>query len=246
MEQPGLPQSTIFQIYPFTNPALSNIFNHAFGDFEKYCHLALLPNYLEQGNSSLVYQVNHFIEHATVKGAFYLNDFDALAKHLESNKKKNIPTILWGVSYALLDFIAGFQLEWDKLKVIETGGMKGKRKEMIRTELHSILHSAFPKTEISSEYGMTELLSQAYWDVENQQFQTHPSMKIIIRDPRDPFNMMVTNRHGAINVIDLNNWQTCSFIETEDLGKMNETGGFDVLGRMDQAETRGCSLMYTE
>lgn len=221
-------------------------FNHAFERFAEYCHLALLPNYLQQGNSSLVYQVNHFIEKSQYKGAFYMDDFAALAAHLKKNNQANIPTILWGVSYALLDFIEHFQIDWNLLIVIETGGMKGRRKEIIRSELHEHLQNAFPSSTISSEYGMTELFSQAYWNVNEQEFQSHPTMQVTIRDPNDPFTNLGNNRHGAINVIDINNWQTCSFIETEDLGIRNNNGGFNVLGRMDQAETRGCSLMYTE
>jgi len=221
-------------------------FNHAFGDYKNYCHLALLPNYIEQGNSSLVYQVNHFVKNSPMQeGHFYLSNFDALALQLEKNKKNNIPTILWGVSYALLDFAAQYQCNFKDLTLIETGGMKGRKKEIIRAELHRTLQTAFPNSTISSEYGMTELLSQAYWDTNLKQFQTHPSLRVIVRDTQDPFNMLPINRHGAVNVIDLNNWQTCSFIETADLGITKKNFGFEVLGRLDQAETRGCSLLYT-
>ncbi len=163
---------------------------------------------------------------------------------MEKSKTQHIPTVLWGVTFALLDFIQEYQLDFPELIVIETGGMKGRGRELTRTELHRQLQAAFPSSEISSEYGMTELFSQAYWNQAHKAFHSTPQLKVLIRDSRDPFSLMEKGRHGAINVIDLNNWQTCSFIETADLGIRYERG-FNVLGRMDQAEARGCSLMYT-
>jgi len=220
-------------------------FEYRFGNVEDYCHLALLPNYQEQGNSSLVYMVNHFVNKTTKHGsAFFLTQFEALKKVLLLRMKQGKKTILWGVTFALLDFIETFEpQDFKHLIVIETGGMKGRREELTRSNLHEQLSSTFINAHISSEYGMTELLSQAYWDNKLQVFKCPKSLKVSIREVNDPFSMLPKNRHGAINIIDLNNWQTCSFIETEDLGILKEHG-FEVLGRLDNAESRGCSLMY--
>lgn len=219
-------------------------FNRRFNNFHDYCHLALVPNYQEQGSSSLVYQINYFVNQSKRgKGAFYLNDLEGLKARLISHKEQKTPTILWGVTYALLDFADDFSLEFEELIIIETGGMKGRKKEMIRYDVHMNLLHSFPKSTISSEYGMTELFSQAYWNPLEKLFQTHPTMRVSIRDVTDPYTILPQGKHGAINVIDLHNWQTCCFIETADLG-IQRKNGFEVLGRLDDAEIRGCSLLY--
>jgi len=225
--------------------AFIQCFYQQFGDFKDYTHLALLPNYQEQGNSSLVYMVNHFVKNTTHKSsAFFLNEFDALKESLLVNMQQGLKTILWGVTFALLDFIETFTpQQFQHLIVIETGGMKGRREELTRNALHAALSHSFLGAQISSEYGMTELFSQAYWDSELGTFTCPPQLKVSIRAVNDPFTLLGKNRHGAINIVDLNNWQTCSFIETEDLGLLTEHG-FEVLGRLDNSETRGCSLMY--
>ncbi len=219
-------------------------FNSHFNNFINYCHLALLPNYLEQGNSSLVYMVDYFIKNTNVKeSGFYLHEKEQLKIQLNKNKELGIPTILWAVTFALLDLIENWEGDFPNLIVIETGGMKGRGKELTRAELHQHLKSKFKNAKISSEYGMTELFSQAYWNPEKSVFEPSRFQKIIIRDVNDPFCKLENNRHGAINVIDLANWQSCSFIETADLGII-KANGFEVLGRLDHAEIRGCSLMY--
>lgn len=220
-----------------------NHFAHSFGSYKKYSHLALLPNYLEQENSSLVYQVNYFIKNSDKSGAFYLNEFDKLKRQLVTNKKSNTPTVLWGVTFALLDFIKDYQIDMSNLIIIETGGMKGRGKELIRKELHHKLKSAFPTSRISSEYGMTELFSQAYWDINKNYFTCHLSMKASCRELGDPFSRLPNQRHGALNIMDLNNWATCSFIATQDLGTCYDDG-FEVHGRIDNSDARGCNLMY--
>jgi len=220
-------------------------FENFFSSPTHYCHLALLPNYVAQGHSSLVYMVNNFITKSPyVNSQFILDDFDELKRVLIYNKQNAIPTILWGVSFSLLDFIEENTIEFPNLIVIETGGMKGKRKEIIRKELHTKLKNGFKGATICSEYGMTELLSQSYFMPENDCFKPSPLQKILIRDINDPFKILGRNKHGAINVIDLANWQSCSFIATEDLGIKKENG-FDILGRMDLAENRGCNLLFS-
>ena len=218
-------------------------FNHRFGDFTHYVHLALVPNYLEQGDSSLIHQINYFIENGDSEGGFYLYNFDELFQKLTQLKEKNKPVVLWGVTFALLDFIKEHTLSSSNLTIIETGGMKGRGKELIREELHTRLQESFPKSIISSEYGMTELFSQAYWNPITKVFNSHLSLSVFCRPDNDPLGNLDNNKHGALNIMDLNNWSTCSFIASEDLGICLD-GGFQVLGRMDHSETRGCSLMY--
>lgn len=218
-------------------------FNHAFGNFKQYHHLALLPNYLEQGNSSLVYQVNYFIENSNLGGNFFLHDFQSLRNKLQELSETETPTILWGVTFALLEFIEEFNIHFPNLIVIETGGMKGRGKELIRKELHQKLKESFPNSQISSEYGMTELFSQAYWNIEKQYFTSHLSLEVSCRPVNDPLGRLANNRHGVLNIMDLNNWSTCSFIASDDLGISYEDG-FNVLGRLDHSEIRGCSLLY--
>ena len=173
---------------------------------------------------------------------FFLDDYDALAKRLKALEAQKQKTLLLGVSFALLDFAEQFPLPLKHTIIMETGGMKGRRKELTRAELHSTLKKAFAVSTIYSEYGMTELLSQAY-SVGNGIFKTPPWMDILIRNPQDPFEILPAETTGGINIIDLANIYSCSFIQTDDLGKLNADGSFEVLGRMDNVELRGCNLL---
>jgi len=220
---------------------------HGFSTFYKapseYCILALLPAYLERTGSSLVLMADHFIKQSHYpESGFFLNDHDLLAQRLEYLQEQQIPTLLLGVSFGLLDFIEKYQIDFPALIVMETGGMKGRRKEMTRKELHDQLKAGFGVAEIHSEYGMTELLSQAYSKGQGR-FETGPTMKILIRDVSDPFYILPPQRHGAINIIDLANLDSCAFIATDDLGRQAKDGSFEILGRMDASDLRGCNLM---
>jgi hypothetical protein len=218
------------------------IFNWFYGEIENYCILALLPSYLERTGSSLIVMANELIQrsHHRLSG-FYLNNLNDLYDHLKELKKEGQKTILLGVSFALLDFCDNFQIDFPELIIMETGGMKGKRKELIREDLHEILKKSFHIKQIHSEYGMTELLSQAY-SKQNGIFETPPWMKILIRDSNDPFFYLPDNFVGGINVIDLANFASCPFISTQDLGRKN-AAGFEVLGRFDNSDIRGCNLL---
>lgn len=223
----------------------THCFEAQFGPHQNYAHLALLPNYLERSNSSLVYQVNHFIQSSLDLGSqFYLKDLEALILRLKYNLEHAIPTILWGVSFALLDFAETQPLDIGPFNVIETGGMKGRRKEITRVELHGILQTGFKTNRISTEYGMTELMSQAY-ALTDGRLVCPPWMRVMLREINDPFASLGHHQHGAINIIDLANIDSCAFIETSDLGKSYPDNSFEVLGRMDYSDTRGCSLMFS-
>ncbi|TNE98208.1 MAG: acyl transferase [Bacteroidetes bacterium] len=212
-----------------------------FGNPEEHTIIALLPNYIQQGDSSLVYMVDDLIKKSESKhSGFYLNQYDQLKTQIEKLQKTEQQVILIGVSYALLDF-AEYKPDLHKVKIIETGGMKGRRKELTKEELHSTLKEAFNVDTIYSEYGMTELLSQAYITSELT-FQTPPWMKVLIRDTNDPFSLVDSGRTGGINIIDLANLFSCSFIATQDLGKITDTG-FEVIGRFDNSDIRGCNLL---
>lgn len=217
----------------------------SFGEAQDYIFLALLPSYLERGNSSLVYMMNYLMEiSGNNEGGFYLDDFEALNEIIQKNKKEqNKKIFLAGVGFALLDFAEKHQPDLSGIIVMETGGMKGRRKEMIREELHDELKTAFKLDKIYSEYGMTELLSQAYTKGENY-FYCPPWMKVLIREANDPFSYVSEGASGGINVIDLANIYSCSFIATQDLGRLHKNGSFEVLGRFDSADIRGCSLLY--
>jgi hypothetical protein len=220
-----------------------NAFNSFYSNFSDYCHLALLPSYLERQNSSLVFQINHFIKHSKMKGSgFYKNNTIALYEKLKENESNGVPTILWGVTFALLDFAEAYQLPLKHTQIIETGGMKGRRKELTRLEVHETLTHAFQLESIASEYGMTELFSQAY-ALKDGLYQCSPSMKVIGREINDPFCIGITNKHAALNIIDLSNQHSCAFIATSDLGKVYQDGSFEVLGRLDFSDTRGCNLL---
>lgn len=220
------------------------IFEAQFGDISNLCILALLPNYLEKGNSSLVAMVDHFIKKSNHKSSgFFLYDHDSLALQLKYNEDHGIKTLLFGVSFALLDFVSKVpQRSYKHLLVMETGGMKGKRREVTRDELHKSLSSGFQEAIISSEYGMTELFSQAYLH-EDGWFYPGSTMKVLISEINDPLKLERIGKAGVINLIDLANVDTCSFITTEDIGILNDRGGFKVLGRLDDSDLRGCNLM---
>lgn len=227
-----------------------NAFQFFYGPISGWCIIGLLPSYLERGNSSLVYMVNDLIKmsgHA--ESGFYLHEYDKLYSLLMSLEKKKQKTLLIGVTFALLDLAEKYSLPLAHTIIMETGGMKGRRKEMIRREAHDILQQSFHVPAVHSEYGMTELLSQAY-SKGNGIFHCPPWMKILVRDDEDPLSVRMpsANRRmafvtGAINVIDLANIYSCSFIATDDAGKLYHDGSFEVLGRMDNSDLRGCSLM---
>ncbi|HEU0112301.1 MAG TPA: acyl transferase [Flavisolibacter sp.] len=215
-----------------------------YGEAREYCILALLPSYLERGESSLVYMVRHLIGQSRhPQSNFYLYDLEKLHKTLLQLEADGQKTILIGVTYALLEFADKFPLPLNHTLVMETGGMKGKRREITKAELYKTLQNAFRINKIHSEYGMTELLSQAYGI--NGVFHTPPWMKVLLRDETDPLTLLSPEKpaSGAINVIDLANLYSCSFIATEDIGRSMPDGGFEVLGRMDNTDIRGCSLL---
>lgn len=218
-------------------------FENFYGSAKQYCFLALLPSYLENKESSLVYMVEQLMEQSQHPlNNFYLYDYEGLANALKILENEKQPTILIGVTFALLDFAKQYKMPLKHITIMETGGMKGRRKEMVRAEVHQILKTAFGQKQIHSEYGMTELLSQSYALKENC-FQPIFTKKIIIKDLYDPFKVLANGLTGRINVIDLANIHSCAFIQTADIGKLNNDGSFDVLGRMDNSDIRGCNLM---
>ena len=222
---------------PFYHRITQTIYESHFHPLKDVQVLALLPSYIEQGDSSLISMVNYFISQSAEGGGFFLDDDTALRNTLKSNPKK----VLFGVSYALLDFIENSGIETKNTTIIETGGMKGRKKELTREELHKRIKRGFGVGDVYSEYGMTELLSQAYG--KNGEFSFPPWAKILIRDINDPFSFVKTGKTGGINIIDLAHIDTISFIETKDLGKINENGDFEVLGRFDNTDLRGCNLL---
>lgn len=214
-----------------------------YGEPSEYCILALLPSYLERDGSSLIYMVDALIKNSkNSSSGFYLNNLDELAATLRRNEEKGIKTLLIGVTYALLDLIEKFQFNLKNTIVMETGGMKGRRKEIIREELHDLLKVGFGVNKIHSEYGMTELLSQAYSKGDGN-FTCPPWMKVLTRSIYNPFETNVSSKNGGINIIDLANLNSCAFIATQDLGKTYEDGSFEIIGRFDAADIRGCNLM---
>jgi len=214
-----------------------------YGDIKTYCILALLPSYLEREGSSLIYMAEDLVKKSgNPDSGFYLYNHDDLFRQLKKQEELGKPTLLIGVTFALLDFVEQYQLNFPELIVMETGGMKGRRKEMIRDELHQTLCRGFGVRSIHSEYGMTELLSQAYSKGEGI-FNCPPWMRIITRDTNDPMTNLASNQTGGINVIDLANINSCSFIATQDLGKVFADGAFEVLGRFDNSDIRGCNLL---
>lgn len=214
-----------------------------YGDIREYTVLALLPSYLEREGSSLIYMVDDLIKQSNnPDSGFFLYNHDELYHQLKKQQDAKKPTLLIGVTFGLLDFIDNYKVNFYELIVMETGGMKGRRKEMIREELHNMLCKGFGVNSIHSEYGMTELLSQAYSKGDGI-FECPPWMRIVIRDTNDPISALPVGKTGGINVIDLANINSCSFIATQDLGKLYADNSFEVLGRFDQSDIRGCNLL---
>jgi phenylacetate-coenzyme A ligase PaaK-like adenylate-forming protein len=218
-------------------------FSQFYGNIEDYVILALLPSYLDREGSSLIYMVNDLIEKSNhPESGFYLHNYNELIQKLTQLDSEGKNVILIGVTYALLDLIEKHQFQLKNTIIMETGGMKGRRKEMIREELHQLLCAGFGVATIHSEYGMTELLSQAY-SLGNGVFECSSWMQILIRDPEDALTYLDNDKTGGINVIDLANINSCSFIATQDLGKKYFNNSFEVLGRFDNSDIRGCNLM---
>ena len=227
----------------FYEKIFSKIFSSFYSRSSDFTILALLPSYLEREGSSLIYMTDKLIKasHSTASG-FYLDEYKKLFSVLEQLKKEKRKTILFGVTYALLDFISTFKINFPELIVMETGGMKGKRKEMVREEVHELLCAGFGVEVIHSEYGMTELLSQAYSSGKGI-FKSPAWMRILVRDPYDPLEPAALKTSGGINIIDLANIDSCAFISTQDLGKVYPDHSFEVIGRFDFSDVRGCNLI---
>ena len=218
-------------------------FDLFYGDIRDYCVLALLPSYLEREGSSLIYMAEDLVKRSeNPDSGFYLYNHNDLFAQLKRQQQAKRPTLLIGVTFGLLDFVEQHPINFPELMVMETGGMKGRRKEMIREELHQTLCNGFGVSSIHSEYGMTELLSQAYSNG-NGIFNCPQWMKIITRDINDPMTLLDNDKTGGINVIDLANINSCSFIATQDLGKVYKDGSFEVLSRFDNSDIRGCNLL---
>jgi phenylacetate-coenzyme A ligase PaaK-like adenylate-forming protein len=223
--------------------SFTQCFEENFGSINNTVFLGLLPSYIEQGNSSLIYMVDYLIQKSNRKeSGFYLNDYKKLYDLILKLEKSEKKIILIGVSYALLDFIDNFSLKTKNLVIIETGGMKGRRKEITREELHDKLKRGFNSNNIKSEYGMTELLSQAYSNT-NGIFKSPPWLKILVREINDPLYVK-SHGKGALNFIDLANVNSCSFIASDDIGEVYRDSSFKVLGRLSNSEIRGCNLMF--
>ncbi len=219
------------------------IFKKFYGSPEDYHIMALLPSYLDRSGSSLVHMVSHLIEESgSAHSGFYLRNYQQLTDQLRAlSDTSDRKIMLWGVSFALMDLAERGPLDLSEAVIIETGGMKGQRKEMIREELHQILLRAFGGTEIQSEYGMAELTSQAY--TVSGRFHPPSWMKVMVRDINDPFHQLSPGKVGGLNLVDLANIDSCAFIETQDLGEVDESGTFQVLGRIDNSDARGCNLL---
>ncbi|HLV39449.1 acyl transferase [Xanthomarina sp.] len=218
-------------------------FKQFYGRVEDYTILALLPSYLERDGSSLIYMVDALIKQTNKpKSGFYLDNLSELKDTLIELENKGEKVLLIGVSFALLDLVESHKFQLKNTIVMETGGMKGRRKELVREELHAILKEGFGIEEIHSEYGMTELLSQAY-SKGHGIFECAKSMKIFTRDTEDALSILENNKTGGINIIDLANVNSCSFIATQDLGRVHNDGSFEIIGRFDNSDIRGCNLM---
>ncbi len=224
--------------------SFKNAFHRFYGETEDWIILALLPSYLERGNSSLIFMTDHLIKLSGVHSGFYLNNLDELSKTLKNLQLENKKILLIGVTYALLDFAEQFPMDLNHVTIMETGGMKGRRKEITRDEVHAILKEKFNVNTIHSEYGMTELLSQAYSDG-NGIFRTPPWMKAMKRDLYDPRSVSVSPGRGGLNVIDFANMYSCPFIATQDLVHLKTADTFEIPGRIDFAAIRGCNLMLS-
>ncbi|WP_417238494.1 acyl transferase [Bizionia sp.] len=218
-------------------------FDTFYGNVEDYVVLALLPSYLERDGSSLIYMADALIKQSKqVESGFYLNNLEALKNTLLKLESQNRKVILIGVSFALLDLVEFHQFQLKNTIVMETGGMKGRRKELIRNELHDILKEGFGVLEIHSEYGMTELLSQAY-SKGHGIFNCPPWMRVLTRDTEDALTIQKSGKTGGLNIIDLANINSCAFLATQDLGKIHTDGSFEIIGRFDNSDIRGCNLM---
>lgn len=218
-------------------------FEHFYGAIEDYVVLALLPSYLERSGSSLIYMVDAFIKQSNhTESGFYLNNLSELKDRLTTVDSQGKKVLLIGVSFALLDLVEAHQFQLKNTIIMETGGMKGRRKELVRDELHAILKQGFGVDAIHSEYGMTELLSQAY-SQGNGIFNCPNWMRIVTRDTEDALTLQPTGKAGGINVIDLANINSCSFIATQDLGRVYQNNSFEIIGRFDTSDIRGCNLM---
>lgn len=215
-------------------------------DARDYTWIALLPSYLERDDASLVHMCKYFMEQSKLQNQhyFYLDDFEALHAILMHKKEQQKPVILIGVTFALLDFAEQYSGKFPNVTIIETGGMKGRGEEPIRQEIHHTLKTQLQPKAIGSEYGMTELMSQSYL-LDDEYFTPSSALKVLPRDITDPLSIGEYNRTACLNIIDLGNMHTCSFIATDDIGKVRKDGKFQVLGRLDYADVRGCSLMYT-
>ncbi|WP_430898609.1 acyl transferase [Paraflavitalea sp. sgz302555] len=222
-------------------------FEQFYGSVENWCVIGLLPSYLERKASSLVYMVEAMIKKSKhPKSGFYLYEHEKLAQVLSDLEAKGQPVLLFGVTFGLLDFAEKYQLPLKHTVIMETGGMKGRRTEMTRTQVHEELVAAFQTNAIHSEYGMTELLSQGYSKGDGV-FHAAPWMRIAVREEEDPLSVKMNEKaSGVINVIDLANLYSCSFIATDDAGRIHPDGSFEVLGRIDHSDVRGCSLMIAE
>lgn len=217
-------------------------FEAVYGSIQNWCIIGLLPAYLERPHSSLVYMVEHLIKASNnAQSGFYLYDHETLSQTLKANEAAGQKTLLIGVTFALLDFAAKFQMPLEHTTILETGGMKGRRKELTREEVHAELMNAFNVKSIHGEYGMTELLSQAY-ATGNGMYKCPPWMRVLVTEEEDPLTVKTIGR-GTLQVIDLANVHSCAFIATEDVGAVYADGSFEVFGRMDHSALRGCSLM---
>lgn len=218
-------------------------FQYFYGEITDYTILALLPNYLEREGSSLIYMVDDLIQQTnSPTSGFYLQNLSELSTTLKELDAKGAKTLLIGVTFALLDLIEKETFQLQNTIIMETGGMKGKRKELVREELHKVLCNGFGVHSIHSEYGMTELLSQGYSKGDGA-FECPPWMKVLTRDTEDALTILDNQQTGGLNMIDLANYNSCSFIATQDLGKVNYDGSFEVLGRFDHSDIRGCNLL---
>ena len=238
----NLSKHYVSDIHIYEQSFLKNFIDN-YGDPKDYVILGLLPNYMENENSSLIYMVNNLIELSKSNDSgFFLKEYDFIIEKMKSLARENKKIILIGVSYALLDLTESKNLNFENTIIIETGGMKGRRREMIKKELHETLKERTGLKKIHSEYGMTELLSQAYSKGDGI-FSCPNWMRVFIRDINDPNFLYSNNKSGGINIIDLANINSCSFIATEDMGSLHKNGNFEIMGRIDHADTRGCNLL---
>ena len=221
-------------------------FSQFYGPVSELCILGLLPSYLERTGSSLVFMVEHFINQSSYDSSgMYLHDHQRLFETLQQCKMQSIPTVLIGVSFGLLDFIEHYHVDFPNLVVMETGGMKGRREEISRNQLHTQLQAGFGVEDVHSEYGMTELLSQAY-SQGNGRFRCTASMRVFVTDINDPLTIVPYGTAGLLNIVDLANIDSCSFIMTDDLGIVHRDGTFEIIGRLDESDIRGCNLMVAD